>query len=79
MKFIGYISNLLSFFNDRRIINNIEQMIQKMIENKTTRLSKITDNKREYNRYKSLLDGSLKSILDNKKISSCAVRTLPKL
>jgi Zn-dependent M16 (insulinase) family peptidase len=69
MKFITYISSLLSFFNDRRIINNIEKMIQKMIEKKTTRLFSITDNKKEYNRYKSLLDGSYQSILDNQKIS----------
>jgi len=30
MKLIGYISGLLSFFKDRRILENIEQMIQKM-------------------------------------------------
>lgn len=69
MEFIGYISNLLSFFHDRRILNNIELLLEKMIKEKTTCLSKITDDKKEYNRYKSLLDGSLKSVLDNQKIS----------
>ena len=69
MEFIGYISRLLYFFKDRRIINNIEEMIQKMIEKKTLRLFTIAKDKKEYNRYKSLLDGSLKSILDNEKIS----------
>jgi len=69
MKLIGYISGLLSFFKDRRIIENIEQMIQKIIEKKTVRLFKVADDKKEYNRYKSLLDGSLKSVLNNEKIS----------
>jgi len=69
MNLIGYISGLLSFFKDRRVINNIEQMIQKIIEKKTVRLFKVSDEKREYNRYKSLLDGSLKSVLNNDKIS----------
>lgn len=69
MKFLGYISTLLCFFKDKRIIKNIEQMIQKILEKKTVRLYKITDDKREYNRYKSLLDGSLKSVLNNDKIS----------
>ena len=58
-----------SFFKDRRIIENIEQMIQKIIEKKTVRLFKVVDDKKEYNRYKSLLDGSLKSVLNNEKIS----------
>jgi hypothetical protein len=39
------------------------------MENKTIRLFTIADDKKEYNRYKSLLDGSLKSVLDNNKIS----------
>ena len=69
MNLIGYISGLLSFFKDRRVIQNIEQMIQKMIEKKTIRLFKVADDKKEYNRYKTLLDGSLKSVLDNEKIS----------
>jgi hypothetical protein len=69
MKLIGYISGLLSFFKDRRIIENIEQMIQKIIENKTIQLFKIADDKKEYNRYKSLLEGSLKSVLDKDTIS----------
>jgi len=69
MNLIAYMSGLLFFFKDRRVINNIEQMIQKIIEKKTVRLFKVSDDKREYNRYKSLLDGSLKSVLDNEKIS----------
>jgi len=69
MNLICYVSGLLSFFKDRRIIKNIEQMIPKIMEKKTIRLFTIAEDKKEYNRYKSLLDGSLKSILDNEKIS----------
>jgi len=69
MNLTFYLSGLLSFFKDRRIIENIEQMIQKIIEKKTIRLFKVTDDKKEYNRYKSLLDGSLKSVLNHEKIS----------
>lgn len=69
MNLTFYLSGLLSFFKDRRIIENIEQMIQKIIEKKTIRLFKVTDDKKEYNRHKSLLDGSLKSVLNNEKIS----------
>jgi hypothetical protein len=64
MNLTFYLSGLLSFFKDKRIIENIEQMIQKIIEKKTIRLFKVTDDKKEYNRYKSLLDGSLKSVLN---------------
>jgi len=69
MNLTFYISGLLSFFKDRRIIENIEQMIQKIMEKKTIRLFTVAEDKKEYNRYKSLLDGSLKSVLDNEKIS----------
>ena len=69
MNLTFYLSGLLSFFKDRRIIENIEHMIQKIIEKKTVRLFKVADDKKEYNRYKSLLDGSLKSVLNNEKIS----------
>jgi hypothetical protein len=38
MKFVGYISGLLSFFKDQRIIKNVEQLLLKIIENKTVRI-----------------------------------------
>jgi Zn-dependent M16 (insulinase) family peptidase len=69
MEFIDYFSSLFYFFQDRRIIKNIEEMSQQMIEKKTIRLFTIAKDKNEYNRYKSLLDGSLKSVLNNEKIS----------
>jgi len=55
MCLINYISVLVSFFKDRRIIANIEQLIKEMIEKKTTRLHTVTKDKNEYNRFKSLI------------------------
>lgn len=69
MSLVSYVSILLSFFIDRRVIENVEQLIKKMIEKKTTRLYTIATDKKEYNRFKSLLDGSLKSVLNDEKIS----------
>jgi len=69
MNLISYVNGLLWCFKDKRIIKNLEQLIHKIMENKTIRLFTIADDKKEYNRYKSLLDGSLKSVLDNNKIS----------
>jgi vacuolar-type H+-ATPase subunit E/Vma4 len=69
MNLTFYTGVLLSFFKDRRVINNIEQMIKKIITEKTIRLYTVAEDTNEYNRFKSLIDGSLKSVLDNKKIS----------
>lgn len=69
MSLLNYISGLLSFFNDRRIIRKIEQLIQSIVEYKTMRLWTISKNKAEFDRYKTLVDGSLKSVLDDQKIS----------
>ncbi len=55
MNLISYVNGLLWCFKDKRIIKNIEQLIQKIMENKTIRLFTIADDKKEYNRYKSLL------------------------
>jgi len=69
MNLVFYISGLLSCFTDRRIKNNVIQLIKRIMERKTTQLFAISKDKKEFNRFKSLIDGSLKSILDNEKIS----------
>jgi hypothetical protein len=69
MTLLTYIGVLLSNFYDKRIIQNIEQMIQKIVENKSIRIWSNAKDKAEFDRHKSLLDGSLKSVLDDKKIS----------
>lgn len=69
MNFINHISGLLSFFNDKRIIENIRELITRIMEKKMIRLFTLAKDKNEYNRFKSLLEGSLKSVLDDEKIS----------
>ena len=69
MTLLTYSGVLLSNFYDKRIIQNTEQMIQNIVENKSIRIWSNSKDKAEFDRHKSLLDGSLKSILDDKKIS----------
>jgi hypothetical protein len=69
MTLLTYSGVLLSNFYDKRIIQNTKQMIQNIVENKSIRIWSNSKDKAEFDRHKSLLDGSLKSILDDKKIS----------
>lgn len=69
MALVQYMNGLLSHFKDKRIIRNIEQMVEKIVENKSIRIWSNAKDKAEFDRHKSLLDGSLKSVLDDEKIS----------
>lgn len=69
MALVQYMSILVSHFKDKRIIRNIEQMVEKIVENKSIRIWSNAEDKAEFDRHKSLLDGSLKSVLDDEKIS----------
>jgi len=69
MALMQYMNSLLFNFKDKRIIRNIEQMVQKIVENKSIRIWSNAKDKAEFDRHKSLLDGSLKSVLDDEKIS----------
>ena len=70
MKLSEYLSGVLSNFNDRRVVENVTTLVQNIIEHKTIRLWTISKDKAEFERSKRLLDGSLKSVLDDKKISA---------
>jgi hypothetical protein len=69
MALVQYMNVLLFNFKDKRIIRNIEQMVQKIVENRSIRIWSNAKDKAEFDRHKSLLDGSLKSVLDDEKIS----------
>jgi len=47
--------------------------LKKIIEKKTTRLWTLSNNKKEFDRNKTLINGSLKSVLDNRKISQALI------
>jgi predicted RNA binding protein with dsRBD fold (UPF0201 family) len=59
----------LAKFNDKRIIEKITQTITQIISQQTIRLWTLAKDKREFERMKTLFDGSLQSVLDDKKIS----------
>ena len=70
MKLTDYLSGILCNFKDSRVIENVTALVQNIIEHKSTRLWSISEDKAEFERSKRLLDGSLKSVLDDKKISA---------
>ena len=63
-----YASNLISQFKDLRVVKNVENLLEKIKEKKSLKIWATSDDKREYERSKRVLDGSLKSVLDDKKI-----------
>jgi hypothetical protein len=73
MELTNYLSGVLSKFKDRRVVGNVTELVQNVIEHKTIKLWTISADKAAYERSKRLLDGSLKSVLDEEK-TSAAIR-----
>ena len=69
MKLSNYMSGILSKFKDSRVVKNTKELVENIIEHKSIRLWTISEDKAEYDRSKRLLDGSLKSVLDEEKTS----------
>jgi hypothetical protein len=67
MKLSNYLSGVLSKFKDNRVVENVMELVQNIIEHKSVRLWTISEDKAEFTRSKRLLDGSLKSVLDEEK------------
>jgi hypothetical protein len=70
MKLTDYLSGVLSKFKDSRVVENVLSLVQNIIEHKSTRLWSISEDRAAFERSKRLLDGSLKSVLDAKKLSA---------
>ncbi len=73
MELSNYLSGVTSKFKDSRVVNNVTELVQNIIEHKSIRLWSISEDKAEYERSKRLLDGSLKSVLDEEK-TAAAIR-----
>jgi hypothetical protein len=69
MELSNYLSGVLSKFKDRRVVENVTDLVQNIIEHKSIKLWTISEDKAEYERSKRLLDGSLKTVLDEEKTS----------
>jgi len=65
----NYLSNVLKNFNDSRTVRNIKNLFRQIIEHKSIRLWSISTDKAEFERSKRLINGKLKSVLDDEKIS----------
>lgn len=68
LKLKEYAENLLSKFKDSRTKKNIENLMNKIKETKSLRVWSGTEDRAEYERSKRLVNGKLKSVLDDKKI-----------
>jgi tRNA A37 threonylcarbamoyladenosine biosynthesis protein TsaE len=60
---------LISKLKDSRVVKNTKELVENIIEHKSIRVWTISEDKAEYDRSKRLLDGSLKSVLDEEKTS----------
>jgi len=69
MKLSNYLGGILSKFKDSRVVKNVTELTRNIIEHKTIKLWTISEDKAEYERSKRLLDGSLRSVLDEEKTS----------
>ncbi len=56
-------------FNDKRVVEKIKHTVSQIISNKTIRLWTLATNKKEFERTRTLVNGKLQSVLDDKKIS----------
>ena len=70
MTIATYLHDVLSSFSDRRITRNITTLVQRIIEGTSLRLWSVSSDKKEFERHKHLLDGSLKSELDAETLST---------
>ena len=73
MTLTKYISKVTKEFKDIRVIRKTENLLKKIVEKKTTKLWSVSDNKNEFDRSKRLMDGSLKSVLNEDKISKALI------
>jgi len=69
MKLSNYMGGLISKLKDSRVVKNTKELVENIIEHKSIRVWTISEDKAEYDRSKRLLDGSLKSVLDEEKTS----------
>lgn len=56
-------------FNDKRVIEKIKYTVAQIVSKQTIRLWTLAKDKKEFERMRTLFDGSLQSVLDDQKIS----------
>jgi len=61
--------NLLISFRDKRAIVNAENIVSKIISEKSIQLWSISDDKKEYEKFHNLINGNLVNVLDVNKMN----------
>jgi len=69
MKIKTYIEKITKTVKKQSTISKTINLIKKMVEHKTPRIHALSADRNEYDRSKTLLDNSLKEVLDDKKVS----------
>jgi predicted RNA binding protein with dsRBD fold (UPF0201 family) len=59
----------LAKFNDKRVIDKIKHTVLQIVSQQTIRLWTLANDKKEFERMRTLFDSSLQSVLDDQKIS----------
>ena len=72
--FNEYINRVNNKFKDKRIKNKVQSIFRKIIEFKTIRVWTLSDDKKEFDRNRNLINGNLKTVLDDKKISEALIQ-----
>lgn len=76
MKLNIYIEKITKTLKKDSSISKSINLIKKMVEYKTPRIYAISGDRNEYDRNKTLLDNSLKEVLDDKKVSEALKESL---
>jgi len=66
MKLKTYIEKITKTLKKESTISKTRNLIKKMVEYKSVKVHAISANRNEYDRSKTLLDNSLKEVLDDK-------------
>jgi hypothetical protein len=66
---------MVSFFKDSRTVANIDHLVKAMIEKRSLKLWTLATDKAEFERHHRLLDGSLKTVVDESVVRDCLTST----
>ena len=72
---LDYVSEVLSGFRQKQIVANTKALINQIISHKSIQLWRISEDKREFDRFSNVLNGKLKNVLDVETLNSSMQKT----
>ena len=69
MTLSNYLQGLLAHFSDARIVRNLTDLVQNIVEHTSIRLWSISHDRAEFERSKRLVDGTLKAVVDEQTVA----------